>query len=105
MMPSRIALLPERPSSQSVRPLWMAAIGWPITTSMSAPTMKVDTSGMTTTGMIPAMPRGTLTRLIHITIAPAIRPAIRPPRNPALISTEISPPTTPATRAGRSPMA
>ena len=83
----------------------MAAIGWPITTSISAPTMKVDTSGMTTTGMMPAMPRGTLIRLMAMTTAPASRPAIRPPRNPALISTEIRPPTMPATRAGRSPMA
>src|ERR671912_388661 len=79
MMPRRIALLPPRPSSQLVRPSWRAAIGWPITTSISTPTIRVETSGMTTTGMIPATPRGTLTRLIQMTIAPAISPAARPP--------------------------
>ncbi len=77
---------------------------------MRKPTISVATSGITTTGMIPAMARGTFTRRISSTTAPASRPATRPPRNPAGASSDgtcvaIAPPTMPGTSAGRSPMA
>ena len=83
--PSRTALAPVRPFSQSVRPFWAAAIGLPITTNIRNPTIAEEISGITTTGMMPRSTGGILTRWIAITTPPASRPATRPPRKPALM--------------------
>ena len=60
MTPSRMALEPDRPFSQSVSQVVAAAIGLPTTKIMNRPTTMIDTSGMTTTGMTPRTPFGTL---------------------------------------------
>ena len=41
------------------------AIGCPMSRNITRPTTKVDSSGMTTTGMTPRTPFGTFQRLIH----------------------------------------
>ena len=102
--PRRTALVPERPFSQSVMAFCASEIGLPITTNIRKPTTAEDTSGITTTGMMPRSTGGMSMRWMARTTPPAIRPATRPPRNPAPIVTEIAPPTKPGTRPGRSAM-
>ncbi len=103
--PSRIALEPERPFSQSVRPLIAEAIGEPTTTNIRKPTAATDSSGITTTGMMPLIARGTFQRIIHSTRKPAARPDTMPPRKPAPTATETAPPAMPAASAARSAIA
>ena len=55
--------MPDSPFSQSVRPVWAAAIGLPSTTMIRKPMISVDSSGMTTTGMMPRTPLGTFSRV------------------------------------------
>ncbi len=102
--PSRIAFEPLRPLSQSVIPFCAEAIGLPMTTNIRNPTIAVEISGITTTGMIPRTALGIFTFWIASTTPPAIRPAARPPRKPALMVEAIMPPTNPGTRPGRSAM-
>ncbi len=85
-------------------PFCAEAMGLPMTTNIRNPTTAEDTSGITTTGMIPRSAAGIGARWIAITTPPASRPAARPPRNPALMVSEIAPPTKPGTRPGRSAM-
>ncbi len=67
--------------------------------------MRVDSSGMTTTGMTPRTPLATFQREIHRATKPPRKPVTRPPRKPAPIVAAIEPPTMPGTRPGRSAMA
>ena len=59
-MPKMTLFAPDSPFSQLVSPAARAASGGPSTTNISMPTISVDTSGITTTGMMPATERGTL---------------------------------------------
>lgn len=76
-------MAPDRPFSQSVMPDCAEAMGLPITTNIRNPTTAAETSGITTTGMMPRSAFGIGTRWIASTTAPEIRPAARPPRKPA----------------------
>ena len=67
--------------------------------------MKVDSSGMTTTGMTPRTPLCTFQPEIQRAAKPPTRPVTRPPRKPAPIVEAIEPPTMPGTRPGRSAIA
>ena len=62
--PSTMPLAPARPFSQSVSAVVSAATGLPTTKIMNRPIRMVDTNGMTTTGMMPRTPFGTLSRVM-----------------------------------------
>ncbi len=103
--PSRTAFVPERLFSQFVSPDIAEAIGEPTTTNIRNPITATEISGITTTGMMPAMAFGTRQRTIHSTRKPESSPETRPPRKPAPTTTEIAPPTMPGVSAGRSAIA
>ena len=80
-------------------------IGRPRTVMKRPAVMKVDSSGMTTTGMMPRTPAGTVHPETQRATKPARNPVARPPRNPAPMVAAIQPPTMPGTRPGRSAIA
>ena len=67
--------------------------------------MRVDSSGMTTTGMTPRTPLATFQLDTHRATKPPRKPVARPPRKPAPIVAATEPPTMPGTRPGRSAIA